>query len=119
MDEDCDSKYRSLDGSCNNLASPRQGAAGEPMPRLMDNAYSDGKFSVIVVLPCRLLFRNLIATRRKGSFKSSKCSVSEFGFTYIFYLIDLFNLIHPIHLFHLIQVSECSSSSCETEQANA
>ena len=119
MDEDCDSKFRSLDGSCNNLASPSQGAAGKPMPRLMDNAYSDGKFSVIVVLPCRLLFRNLIAARRKGSFKSSKCSVSEFGFTYIFYLIDLFNLIHPIHLFHLIQVSECSSSSCETEQANA
>ena len=113
MDEDCDSKYRSLDGSCNNLASPRQGAAGEPMPRLMDNAYSDGKFSFSNVVPCRLFFRSLLTARRKGSFSSSKCSVSECGITYIYHLIYLFNL------FHLIQVSERSSSPSATEQENA
>ena len=39
---DPDSKFRTLDGTCNNLASPRQGAAATAMPRLMDNAYSDG-----------------------------------------------------------------------------
>ena len=41
---DRDAKYRTLDGSCNNLASPKQGASATAMPRLMDNAYSDGKF---------------------------------------------------------------------------
>ena len=45
--EECDpvAKYRSIDGTCNNLAvNHKQGAAATPMPRLMDNAYSDGKF---------------------------------------------------------------------------
>ena len=41
---DRDAKYRTLDGTCNNLASPKQGASATAMPRLMDNAYSDGKF---------------------------------------------------------------------------
>ena len=41
---DREAKYRKLDGSCNNLASPQWGATATPMPRLMDNAYSDGKF---------------------------------------------------------------------------
>ena len=41
---DRDAKYRTLDGTCNNLASPMQGASATAMPRLMDNAYSDGKF---------------------------------------------------------------------------
>ena len=45
--EECNpaAKYRSIDGTCNNLAANhKQGAAATPMPRLMDNAYSDGKF---------------------------------------------------------------------------
>ena len=41
---DREAKYRTLDGTCNNLASPKQGASATAMPRLMDNAYSDGKF---------------------------------------------------------------------------
>ena len=41
---DYDAKYRTLDGTCNNLFNTKQGAAATPMPRLMDNAYLDGKF---------------------------------------------------------------------------
>ena len=46
MDQGCnaDAMYRTMDGSCNNLANPKQGATTTPIPRLMDNAYSDGKF---------------------------------------------------------------------------
>ena len=46
MDEECnaDAMYRTMDGSCNNLVNPKQGATATPIPRLMDNAYSDGKF---------------------------------------------------------------------------
>ena len=40
----CDetSKYRSIDGYCNNLNNPAQGAAGIPMRRLTNTAYADG-----------------------------------------------------------------------------
>ena len=37
-----DAMYRTMDGSCNNLANPKQGATLTPLPRLMDNAYSGG-----------------------------------------------------------------------------
>lgn len=36
------SRYRSLDGTCNNLDRPLQGAAGTPFRRLMQSAYEDG-----------------------------------------------------------------------------
>lgn len=43
---DCSScfhqKYRSVDGSCNNLDNPLQGAAEIPFLRLLDPAYEDG-----------------------------------------------------------------------------
>lgn len=35
-------RYRSVDGSCNNAAHPRWGAAGAPMARLLAPAYEDG-----------------------------------------------------------------------------
>ncbi|KAJ0177820.1 hypothetical protein K1T71_006693 [Dendrolimus kikuchii] len=37
------SRYRSLDGSCNNLRRPEWGSASMPYRRLLPNVYSDGK----------------------------------------------------------------------------
>jgi len=37
------SPYRSADGSCNNLLSPRNGIAGGPLRRLTRSAYDDGE----------------------------------------------------------------------------
>ncbi len=36
-------KYRSSDGSCNNLIEPRYGMASTVFSRLLPNAYADGK----------------------------------------------------------------------------
>ena len=37
-----DAKYRTLDGSCNNLAAPWQGASMEPFRRILPSVYHDG-----------------------------------------------------------------------------
>ena len=34
-----DSKYRSFDGTCNNLASPRLGSVNSPYKRMLEAAY--------------------------------------------------------------------------------
>lgn len=37
-------RVRNIDGTCNNLANPLQGAAKTPQPRLVPgNRYEDGK----------------------------------------------------------------------------
>jgi len=37
-----DSKYRSFDGSCNNLENGKWGQSGQPQGRWVDNTYADG-----------------------------------------------------------------------------
>ncbi|XP_025198953.1 peroxidase-like [Melanaphis sacchari] len=49
---DCNSKYRSIDGSCNNLQHPLWGAAITPYIRLGPAYYADGNYSI------RLQFRD-------------------------------------------------------------
>lgn len=44
------SKYRSIDGSCNNLNNPNLGVANTPYGRLLPPKYSDGKQFCIVYL---------------------------------------------------------------------
>lgn len=39
-----DSKYREIDGSCNNNRDARLGQANTPLQRILQPAYSDGKF---------------------------------------------------------------------------
>lgn len=39
---DSNSKYRSLNGSCNNLETPTWGATETPFIRMLDANYSDG-----------------------------------------------------------------------------
>merc|ERR1719318_125396 len=41
-----DSKYRTLDGSCNNLAHSDWGKAGQPYVRMATNSYTDGLSTV-------------------------------------------------------------------------
>ena len=36
------SKYRTIDGSCNNLGKPRMGQVFTPLQRILPNAYADG-----------------------------------------------------------------------------
>lgn len=40
---DPNAKYRSLNGSCNNLKTPTWGAAATPFLRLLDADFSDGE----------------------------------------------------------------------------
>ena len=44
----CDpsSKFRTIDGTCNNLANPTQGAAGTPFRRMLPAHYEDGISSI-------------------------------------------------------------------------
>ena len=37
-------KYRSIDGSCNNLQNPKFGQVMAPVQRILKNAYADGYF---------------------------------------------------------------------------
>ena len=62
---DPDAKYRTLDGRCNNLVSPEWGATATPLPRLMDNAYSDGKFLTQHLL-CHVTFLEGVSMPRGG-----------------------------------------------------
>ena len=41
------SKYRTADGSCNNLQNKRWGQSGQTQPRWLPNDYSDGMFVVL------------------------------------------------------------------------
>ena len=36
-------KYRTIDGTCNNLRNPRLGQVFTPLQRILPNAYADGK----------------------------------------------------------------------------
>jgi len=49
---DPNAKYRSLNGSCNNLKTPTWGAAATPFLRLLDADFSDGETIgyIIVIL---------------------------------------------------------------------
>lgn len=39
------SKYRTIDGSCNNINQPKYGMSKTPLQRILPNEYSDGKCS--------------------------------------------------------------------------
>lgn len=45
---DCDarSKYRTIDGTCNNIRSPWHGAAKIPLVRMSNIKYEDGKLII-------------------------------------------------------------------------
>ncbi|KAK7110844.1 hypothetical protein V1264_014655 [Littorina saxatilis] len=49
--ESCDStlRYRSVDGTCNNLNNPSWGSNGQNFLRLLDPVYDDGKPYVMTV----------------------------------------------------------------------
>ncbi len=40
----CDplAKFRTFEGTCNNLKTPKWGSAGTPLQRVLPNAYADG-----------------------------------------------------------------------------
>jgi hypothetical protein len=40
----CDplAKFRTFDGTCNNLKTPKWGSAGTPLQRVLPNAYAEG-----------------------------------------------------------------------------
>ena len=40
-----DQKYRNINGTCNNLRSPKMGVVFGPLQRLIPNAYADGEFT--------------------------------------------------------------------------
>ena len=40
---DPDNKFRTADGSCNNLRQPKYGTSGTPLQRLLPNRYFDGR----------------------------------------------------------------------------
>ena len=42
---ECDPKtrFRTADGSCNNLLQPKYGKSGTPLQRILPNSYSDGE----------------------------------------------------------------------------
>ena len=84
---DCSScyhqKYRSIDGSCNNLDNPLQGAAEVPFVRLLTPAYEDG-----VGLPvgwsggkpsARLISRDLISANEVTGDEHFTLMLMQFG----------------------------------------
>ena len=44
---DRNQKYRTIDGSCNNLLKPRFGQGSTPLQRILPNAYADGEQSTV------------------------------------------------------------------------
>lgn len=84
---DCSScfhqKYRSVDGSCNNLDNPLQGAAGVPFLRLLTPAYED-----VVGLPvgwsggkpsARLISRDIISANEVTGDEEFSLMVMQIG----------------------------------------
>ncbi len=45
-DSIAESKFRTMDGTCNNLAKPNYGRAGTPFQRILDSDYSDGNLAL-------------------------------------------------------------------------
>lgn len=76
-------RYRSVDGSCNNLDNPLQGAAEVPFLRLLNPAYEDG-----VGLPvgwsggkpsARLISRDLISANKVTGDENFSLMLMQFG----------------------------------------
>jgi len=75
-------KFRTLDGSCNNLRQPKYGQANTPMQRILPNAYDDGVFVPRSLgLPSAREVSNGIAvksTRKSSQFSSLFMSFGQF-----------------------------------------
>ena len=54
----CDprSRYRSIDGSCNNLRNTKLGMALTPLRRVLYNNYDDGKLARFFIIQCDQMF---------------------------------------------------------------
>nr|CAD7602051.1 unnamed protein product [Timema genevievae] len=108
---DCpESKYRSLDGTCNNPTHPLRGAAQSPMHRLLLPNYADGTWSLRVSvidqqpLPSARLITNTVFTERNVPHSSINILFMQFGQF----------IVHDISLSPSITHSNGSGISCCT-----
>ena len=68
LDPICDAgaKYRTLDGTCNNLKVPKWGTAGTPLQRILPSAYADCKFRLVTTQVTNFLkFLSLVGYKIK------------------------------------------------------
>ena len=67
-------KYRSIDGSCNNLENPKFGQVLTPVQRILKNAYADGFFIPRKAKNGRLLPSARIVSTKLTSIRRQKNS---------------------------------------------